>query len=136
MANDFVGFSRALIVPKALLPKPGESPKKNPPGLLPAAGEPMDPAGSCREMLFWHVGHCKKNKNTPQNPADEPAEPFVVLLILGRKRGLKNCEALRGPQWELDTALSFRINTKSIRPPQILIRGELVQSNPFLLLLH
>lgn len=33
-----------------------------------------------------------------------------LRLLVVRKWGLKNCDALRGPQWKLDTALVFKIN--------------------------
>lgn len=111
MANDFVVSSpdHSLSL-TAHLGKPQKPPWASP--------RSWRARGSRRKLQansgMWFSA--KKYKNTPQKPANEPAEPFVVLLILGRKRGLKNCEALRGPQWELDTALSFRINTKVSSP--------------------
>lgn len=101
---------------------PGEAPKK-PLGLLPGAGEPVDPRESCRQGAV--LG---KTKNTPQKTCKWASRAFCDAPRFGEeKRGLKNCEALRAPQWELDTALSFRINTK------LSWNGvnELVQSNPF-----
>lgn len=94
MTNDPSFSSPVFLKPYS---PPGETPKKKSPL---GFSQPTDPTGNA-------VLGCKKTKITPQKPANEPAEPFVMLLILGRKWGLKNCEALRGPQWELDPAFSF-----------------------------